>query len=77
MTSFSILSDEFTHAAFAAWERARAGALQKGHPVFYQGDDGRYILERPDGKKFEIRFFACAPRDSHFEVVCELPATAA
>jgi hypothetical protein len=72
-----IFSDEFERAVGAAWDRARRDALKEGHPVFFQDEAGRYILEQPDGKKFEIRFIPGAPRDSNFEIIRELPATAA
>lgn len=72
----NLLSEEFSQAASAAWIRARQDALQNGQPVCYE-EDGRYILLQPDGRRFEIRFQPGAPRDANFEIVRELPATAA
>jgi hypothetical protein len=77
MVPLNLLSEEFSRAASAAWNRARQDALKNGQPVFFQGEDGRYILEQPDGKRYEIRFLPGVPRDANFEIVRELPATAA
>jgi hypothetical protein len=77
MVPLNLLSEEFSQAASAAWNRARQDALKKGQPVFFQSEDGRYILEQPDGKRYEIRFRPGVPRDENFEIVRELPATAA
>jgi hypothetical protein len=77
MAPLNLLSEEFSQAASAAWKRARRDALKKGQRVFFQGEDGRHILEQPDGKKCEIRFRPGAPRDANVEIVRELPATAA
>jgi hypothetical protein len=77
MVPLNLLSEEFAQAASAAWNRARQDALENGQPVFFQNEDGRYVLEQPNGKRFEIRFRPGAPRDANFEIVRELPATAA
>jgi len=77
MFPLDILSEEFAQAASAAWNRARQEALKQGLEVFFQDQDGRYILEQPDGKRFEIRFRDGAPRDENYEIVRELPAAAA
>jgi hypothetical protein len=34
-------------------------------------------MEQPDGKRFEIRFRPGAPGEENYEIVRELPATAA
>ena len=72
-----ILSEEFAQRASAAWNRAREKALRNGHAVFFEDEDGRYVMEQPDGKKFEIRFIPGAPADENYEIVRELPANAA
>jgi len=77
MDELDIFSDEFAEAASSAWNRARQDALKQGHSVFYADEEGRYIMEQPDGKRFEIRFIPGAPRDENYEVVRELPAAAA
>ncbi|MBZ5620005.1 MAG: hypothetical protein LAQ69_14970 [Acidobacteriia bacterium] len=77
MDELDILKDEFVEAAEVAWDRARQDALKQGHPVIFEDEDGRYVLEQPDGKRFEIRFISGAPRDQNYEIVRELPAAAA
>jgi hypothetical protein len=78
MDELDILSDEFAEAAWAAGNRARQNALNQGHSVFFQDEDGRYLMEQPDGKRFEIRFRPGASRDGDdYEIVRELPAAAA
>ena len=69
--------DILSEAAPAAWNRARQDALNQGHSVFFEDDDGRYLMEQPDGKRFEIRFRPGAPGEENYEIVRELPATAA
>lgn len=77
MEDFDILSDEFAQAADAAWDSARERALANGQSVFYIDEDGLNILQQPDGRRFEIRFIAGAPRGKNFEILRELPAKAA
>lgn len=72
-----ILSEEFAQRASAAWNRAREEALRNGQSVINEDEDGRYVLEQPDGKRFEIRFIPGAPRGENYEIVRELPAHAA
>lgn len=73
-----IFSEEFTGQAEGAWDRARGEALARGAPVFYQDDEtGVEIMEQPDGRRFEIRFIAGAPRGENYEILRELPARAA
>lgn len=69
-----LLGEEFAQRAAAAWNRARAEALRNGHPVFFEDEDGRYLMERPDGKRFEVRFIPNAPGDANYEILRELPA---
>jgi hypothetical protein len=77
MSRFDLLSDESTRAAEAAWDRAREEALERGVPVFYRDHwTGIETLHEPDGRRFEIRFIAGAPRGQNFEIVRELfPST--
>lgn len=35
------------------------------------------VMEQPDGRKFEVRFIAGAPRESNYRVIRELDRTAA
>lgn len=73
MPKLDLLSDESTRAAEAAWDRAREEALKRGVPVFYRDHStGIEVLHEPDGRRFEIRFIAGAPRGGNFEVVRKL-----
>jgi hypothetical protein len=71
----AILSEEFAQRASAAWNGAREQALRNGHYVINEDEDGRYVLEQPDGKRFEIRWIPGAPRGENYEIVRELPAS--
>lgn len=76
MAKLDIFDDEFTRQAELAWDRARDEALASGVSVFYR-EKGIQIMERPDGRRFEIRFISGAPRDSCYEIIRELSASAA
>ena len=78
MAKLDIFSKEFTRRAEAAWMEARATALSKGFSVFYfESDTGLEVMEQPNGRKFEIRFIARAPRGQNYEVIREISAHAA
>jgi hypothetical protein len=78
VAKLDILSSEFTRQAEAAWDRARDEALARGVPVFYRNDrTGVEIMERQDGRRFEIRFIPGAPRGQNFEIIRELARSAA
>jgi hypothetical protein len=78
MAKLDIFSDEFTLEAEAAWERARQEALALDVSVFYRDHrTGVEIMEQPDGRRFEIRFIAGAPRGRNYEIVREWSANAA
>ena len=72
MAKLDIFDEEFTRQA----EQARDEALANGIPVFYR-ENGIQIMERPDGRRFEIRFISGAPRDSNYEIIRELSVSAA
>jgi hypothetical protein len=76
MADSGVLSEEFAQAAEAAGLRARRLALAAGHPVVFVDHLGRYVEELPDGRRFEIRLKPGTPRESHLQVIGELPATA-
>jgi hypothetical protein len=77
MVEFNILDDEFLVAVEKACSKARAAALEAGHSVVYRDGAGRYVEERQDGKRFEIRFDKTLPRESHIVVLRELTPNAA
>ena len=78
MAKLDILSAEFTLEAESAWDRARDEALARGIPVFYRDHEtGIQIMQQPDGRRFEIRFIAGAPRGCNYEILRELSASAA
>jgi hypothetical protein len=52
-------------------------ALASGIPVFYTDADGVNIMERDDGRKFEVRWLPGAPSGENYEVIRELTAHAA
>ena len=65
-------------AIVAAGSRARLETLKAGIPVFYRDwTQNLDVMEQPDGRKFEVRFIAGAPRESNYLVIRELDRTAA
>jgi len=70
-------SAEFDDAVRAAGRKAFAEALASGVPVFYVDADGFDVMERGDGRKFEIRWLAGAPSGENYAVIRELTAHAA
>ena len=70
-------SAEFDDAVRAAGRRAFDEALASGLPVFYIDADGVNVMERNDGRKFEIRWLPGAPSGENYEVIRELTAHAA
>ncbi len=67
-----IFSDEFARLVAQATDRARRELLASGVEVVYRDNlTGIDILERPDGRCFEIRFLP--EGDPNYEVLRELP----
>lgn len=77
MAEFSVLDDEFFAVVARACSNARGAALRAGHAVVYRDAAGRYVEERPGGRRFEIRFDRARPRESHIVIVEELTPKAA
>lgn len=72
------LSEEFTSAIILAGARARLETLKAGVPVFYRDwNRSLDVMEQPDGRKFEVRFIAGAPRESNYRVIRPLDEPAA
>ena len=55
MADFSILTDESALVVARAGSLARQMALAAGHPVVFIDSAGRYVEERPSGRRYEIR----------------------
>ena len=78
MDSGEFFQEEFTAAIISAGARARLDTLKAGVPVFYR--DWKHnldVMERPDGRKFEVCFISGAPGESNYQVIRELDETAA
>lgn len=67
------LGDDFIASVISAGACARIETLLAGVPVFYR-DVKRNIelMERPNGKKFEIRYIPGAPGNRNYEIIREL-----
>jgi hypothetical protein len=70
-------TSEFDGAVRAAGRKAFAEALASGVPVFYIDAGGLDVMERKDGRKFEIRWLPGAPSGENYEAIRELTAHAA
>jgi hypothetical protein len=70
-------STQFDDAVRAATRRAFAETLAAGLPVFYVDDAGLNVMERADGRRFEIRWLPGAPSGANYEIIRELTAYAA
>ena len=70
-------STQFDDAVRTATRKAFDETLAAGLPVFYIDGNGLNLMERADGRKFEIRWLPGAPSGENYEVVRELTAHAA
>jgi hypothetical protein len=78
MANGDLFDDTFDRTVKAAVAQARKETLAAGVPLFYHDSvSDRDVMERPDGRIFEIRFIPGAPRESHYEVLRELGRNAA
>jgi hypothetical protein len=69
-------SAEFESAVCAAGRDAFDHALASGIPAFYIDADGVNVMERKDGRKFEVRWLPGAPSGENYEIIRELTAHA-
>jgi hypothetical protein len=74
MSPASILTEDFAQAAAAAGLKARQDALNAGYPVVFLDKLGRYIQEMPDGTCLEVYLDPNSPRESHVQILGEVPA---
>jgi len=73
-----IQSDEFDAAVKEAVAQATQELLASGVPLFYYDRSaGMDVMERPDGRRFQIRYIAGAPAGANYEIVREIGADAA
>jgi len=70
-------SPQFDDAVRAAGRRAFAETLAAGLAVFYIDDAGLNVMERADGRRFEIRWLPDPPSGENYEIIRELTAHAA
>ena len=75
-------ADDFRSIRFddrvrAACRRAFTEALAGGLPVFFIDGEGLNVMQRADGRRFEIRWLPGAPSGENYEIVRELTAHAA
>lgn len=68
---------QFDDAVRAAGRRAFSEALAAGLAVFYLDAAGINVMERADGRRFEIRWLPGAPSGENYEIIRELTAHAA
>jgi hypothetical protein len=74
---YDVGSAQFDDAVRAATRKAFAETLAAGLPVFYVDGDGLNVVERTDGRRFEIRWLPGAPSGENYEITRELTAHAA
>jgi hypothetical protein len=78
MANGDIFDETFDLTVKAAVAQARKETLAAGVPLFYRDSaTGRDVMERPDGRVYEIRFIPGASRENHYEVLRELGRSAA
>ena len=70
-------STQFDDAVRAATRKAFAETLGAGLAVFYIDGYGLNVMERADGRRFEIRWLPGAPSGENYEIIRELTAYAA
>jgi hypothetical protein len=70
-------STQFDDAVRTATREAFAESLGAGLPVFYINRDGLNVMERADGRRFEIGWLPGASSGDNYEIIRELTAHAA
>jgi hypothetical protein len=75
--AYDFCSTQFDDAVRAACRRAFDATLAAGLPVFYIDGEDLNVMERTDGRRFEIRWLPGAPSGENYEILRELTAHAA
>ena len=75
--AYDFRSTQFDDAVRAAGRKAFAETLAAGLPVFYIDGEGINVMERADGRRFEICWLPNAVSGENYEVIRELKAHAA
>jgi hypothetical protein len=75
--AYDFSSTEFDDAVRAAGHKAFAEMLAAGLSVFYVDGEGLNVMERADGRRFEIRWLPGAPSGENYQIIRELTAHAA
>ncbi len=70
-------SNAYNHATLrdgviAALADARCETLAAGVDVFYQDKTGQDLMEKPDGRKFKIRYLSEPTAKQQYEILGEL-----
>jgi hypothetical protein len=76
-TAYGFGSTQFDDAVRAGCRKAFDETLAAGLPVFYVDGEDLNVMERADGRRFEIRWLPGAPSGENYEIVRELTAHAA
>jgi hypothetical protein len=75
--AYDFNSTEFDDAVRAAGHDAFAEMLAAGLSVFYIDGEGLNVMQRADGRRFEIRWLPGAPSGENYQIIRELTAHAA
>jgi hypothetical protein len=75
--AYDFSSTQFDDAVWAAGRKAFTETLAAGLSVFYIDGEGLNVMERADGRRFEIRWLPGAPSGENYEIIRELAAHAA
>ena len=70
-------STQFDEAVREACHKAFIETLAAGLAVFYVDCEGLNVMERADGRRFEIRWLPGAPSGENYAIIRELTAHAA
>jgi hypothetical protein len=68
---------QFDDAVREACHKAFTETLAAGLPVLYVDSEGLNVMERADGRRFEVRWLPGDPSGRNYEIFRELTAHAA